>query len=397
MYKILFGLVVSLLALPSSGLSQNDVGGKSTPVPLPLVFKKFILEDEATAFCIGSHKGADSALAACDAAGIMKVALSQAGRGKMFTVDLDLETRPGLMMADLNGDGLAEVLVSANSLRVFSITPAGLKLVWKSKETYGADPPPRLALADFDEDGDVDIALLNYKTREEGGGTKSLYVYRNQGRAKMNFGLSGSITLTDSSGFHSTSGIAVGDFFGDQRQELVIGNSNGWLWLLEVKDGTPEVTTHWKVKSGGAIGGGLATGSFDADPKKELLVGTNGGDIFVYKFSSDGQPEVTAGAHAGRLAYGVQAGDIDGDGRDEFLLARGLLGYAKMTIHDVVTEVWKLEGNKLTMVWKRRALGFPWHALMLQDIDRDGANDLVIYSPLGEGKLIEVIKPDLTK
>lgn len=387
--------IVTSLALPQTGLCQDN--GKSIPVQLPLVLKKFVLEDEPMAFCLGRHKGADIAMVACDVEGRLKVAFSQAGRGKMYEADLKLETKPTLLLSDLDGDGLAEILVCEKTLHVYTITENGLQKLWTSDESFGFEPAPHLAPVDFDKDGRIDIAVLNYKKREEGEDTQSLYIYLNRPDVESPFVPSGSITLTDPSGFHSTSGIAIGDFFGDDSHEIVIGNSNGWLWLLEYKNETPVVTTRWKVKSGGAIGTGLAAGNLDTQSKDELLVGTNGGDIFVYKFAAEGQPEVTAQAHAGRLAYGVKSGDIDGDGQDEFLLARGALGVAQMTIRDVVTEVWKLDEGKLSLAWRRQARGFSKPGLMVHDLDRDGTNDLVIYSPHGEGKLIEVVRPEFEK
>lgn len=67
-----------------------------------------------------------------------------------------------------------------------------------------------------------------------------------------------------------------------------------------------------------------------------------------------------------------------------------------MTQENVVTEIWKLEDDKLRMIWQRQAVGFVTPRLMLQDLDRDGSRELVIYTPFGKGKSIEVVKPELS-
>lgn len=393
-------LLAFVVALQVSGETASaDDRGKFTPVRVPVLLQKFVVADEATAFSIGAHKGADYAVAACDEKGRLSVAfIRSSGGGKVLTVEPRWEKPPRLLLADLDGDERAEVLVCSKRLRIYRIADDKLSLIWTSRESFDDQPAPRLGPADLDGDGRTDIAVLNYKPSKGGVfDAQSLYIYMNQTGGHLDYRLGGATTFTDEHGFHSTSGLAIGNFFGDERPEVVVGNDNGWLWLLRVRRGKPVVETRWKILSGGAIGPGLAAGNLDGTPEKELLVGTNGGDIFVYKFAPGGRPVIVAKAHAGRLAYGVLAGDLDGDGQDEFLLARGSLGYAGMTQKDVVTEIWKLSDDKLESIWRREAVGFKTPALKVQDFDRDGSMELVIYTPFGEGKSVEVVKPELNR
>jgi hypothetical protein len=95
---------------------------------------------------------------------------------------------------------------------------------------------------------------------------------------------------------------------------------------------------------------------------------------------------------------------MDGDGLDEFLLARGLRGgvipmkqgpHKKLTEKDVVTEIWQLREGQLTNIWRKEATGFSVPKLLLQDFDQDGTPEFVTYSLNGRGKAIEAFKPVL--
>lgn len=389
-------ILSALLTVVFSLQSTLALGGQNDQdrfeiLALPL-WLQFNLNDETTAFSFHLTDRADGVLAAYDKTNQLRISIPRGdGGGLILKPDLKIPFSPHLLVADVDGDLQPEVLVCSDKLRVYRVQKHGLSLLWTSQEEFEGNPSPKLALSDLDADGHIDIVLLNYLKKDHEG--SSLYLYLNQ-KENAQFSLSGTTTFTDEHGYHSTSGIATADFSGDDRPDIVVGNSNGWMWLIETEDGKPLVKKSWKVPSGGAIGPGLSAGNMLEGPKQELLVGTNGGDIFVYQFSADGVPQVVAKTTAGRLSYGVHAADMDGDGLDEFLLSRGYSGYAGMTQKDVVTEIWKLNDGRLSTIWRKEATGFTSHAVMLQDLDRDGTPELVTY---GKGKSIEAVKPLLDR
>lgn len=170
-----------------------------------------------------------------------------------------------------------------------------------------------------------------------------------------------------------------------------VADEDAWLKplfaLLELGNDQLTVVKNWQVPSGGAIGPALAAGNLDSDDHKELLVGTNGGDIFVVEFSTEGAPTFAASAHSGRLAYGIAAGDLNNDGRDEFVLTRGALGYAGMTEFDVVAEVWTFTANKLRRLWVQRTIDCPRPLL------REGTGELIVYSLTDKQTFSRVLTP----
>lgn len=301
---------------------------------------------------------------------------------------------PRIRMADLNGDGSSDVLVCSDRLKAYTVAPNGWSLVWSGQESYCDAPPPRIGVADFNGDGRKDIAVLNYKIKDESttvsvhdykvanehttNETRSLYVYTRTPDEPWGYTLSHVATFTDKDGYHSTAAMAIADFSGDGMPEIAVGNDNGYLWLMAFEKGELTLRHQWHVPSGGAVGPGLSAGELDGDTAAELLVGTNGGEIFVIDFDSWHQPRVVAKKMTGRLAYGVASGDIDGDGRDEFVLSRGHLGYAGMTHKDVVAEVWKLKDNELSREWHQETVdqGRP----LTVDLNGDGREEIVLLS-----------------
>lgn len=384
-------LVLAFMLVVSTQ-SDDQVPGDFTSVKLPLLVRRFVTS-EATAFAVGPHKGANYLLAALDKENRLRVATSKGKKGKVLSAKLEIPKGANISLLDLDHDGASEILVRSDRLYIFSIQNEKLSLAWTSQESFNPEVAPKVQMGDFNQDGVSDIALLNYKDRNRAGDTKCLYLYLGV-KDDLKFRLSGSLTVTDKHGYHSTAELAVGDYVGDKTPDLVVANHNGFLWLVQINNEKPEVITQWKVPRGGAVGG-LTTGNLVPGGRPELLAGTNGGEIFVYGFSDEGKPKVVGEAMAGRLAYGVCASDIDGDDIDEFLLTRGQLGYNRMTESDVVAEVWKLQKGELKPVWRKPLLGFKYPALKVHDFDADGVKDLVVYSPYGEGTPIEVICPKL--
>lgn len=81
---------------------------------------------------------------------------------------------------------------------------------------------------------------------------------------------------------------------------------------------------------------------------------------------------------AGRLAYGLDLADLNGDGKLEIVLGRGQAGYAGMTAKDVVVEAYALQGKTLTRLWSLQTVNRPQPTVL--DLDGDGKLEVFISS-----------------
>ncbi len=340
---------------------------------------------------IAPHPGAIGVVAVVDEHNRVSVLF---GEGKQWTIlrlQKQFAAAPRVVLRDLNADGVSELLVCDNQVEIYEIGKRELVSVWSSDgDLFRPDLPPRVETGDFNGDGNIDIVALNYKTKDTDPAHDNVYVFKRDASKAWQFDLVARKTLTDDAGFHSTSGLAVGNFVGDVRSEIAVGNDNGFLWLLGWEGAELQQLQRWKTPRGGAIGPALKAGNMDRDANHELLVGTNGGDIFIVEFDQDAKAVVVASAKAGRLAYGVTAADIDGDGIDEFISSRGNIGYAKMTEADVAVEIWKPNGDRtMSKIWHRLTVDNP--RTLIHDVDGDGTSEIIAYSDFGGGDKIEVL------
>ncbi|MFO0827373.1 MAG: FG-GAP-like repeat-containing protein [Phycisphaerales bacterium] len=144
-------------------------------------------------------------------------------------MDIDTGQRPqGLAIADVSGDGRRDIVVTnidADTMFVYIALPGG---GFAPPASYGTGPNPYGAtVADFDHDGNRDIAVNAYN----GGGTGSVRVYRNNGN--------GTFTVqTDLSTPAGPLGIASADFDHDGDIDLAVSTSTGQSVAVLLNDGT---------------------------------------------------------------------------------------------------------------------------------------------------------------
>ena len=111
-----------------------------------------------------------------------------------------------------------------------------------------------IAFADFDEDRDLDMVVMNY------GGLQSI---RNDGGGAFTAGTTNFASLLDSGS------VAVADFDGDNHQDLAVGGYAGAFLLGGNGNGTfrPQITL--PVSADPSV---VMTADFDGDGKPDLVV-----------------------------------------------------------------------------------------------------------------------------
>jgi len=151
--------------------------------------------------------------------------------------------------------------------------------------------------------------------------------------------------------------LAVEDLDGDNWAEIITGTDEGQvtLWHAEGELAwTFDVETEWVT--------GLSTGDLEGDGTKELLVTAAGilPTSYLYVLGADGQLHWS---HSVRdELWGVHLLDLDGDGRQEVLLA----AQRPVILDD--------DGSELAG-WPVDALRTPY--VQVADLDGDGADEVV--------------------
>ena len=196
---------------------------------------------------------------------------------------------------------------TSNSV-VFEINnPTDTVFLTRSDFQTGSEPNT-VAVADFNRDGKADIATVN-----EGNGTVSILL----GNGDGTFASPVSYSIGDAGDLES---LAVGDFDGDGKLDLVVGGGPTNVFvLLGNGDGTfgPPVS----FQAGGSASD-VAVGDFNGDGKLDVAVSNSAYDtVGILLGNGDGtfQPPVTYPA-GGRAEY-VAVGDFNGDGKLDLVTA----------------------------------------------------------------------------
>jgi hypothetical protein len=163
-----------------------------------------------------------------------------------------------------------------------------------------------IALADFDGDGNLDLAVAE---------TGSNHLGVRLGRGDGSFGPSSS--LATGSG---PVDLAAADLDGDGRIDLIVTNfnSNDVSVMLGRGDGT------FAPRADYSVGGGprsVAVADLDGDGSLDLVVGNQGNDASLLYGRGDGGFDAAVGLGLQDQANGVAVADMNGDGRIDILVS----------------------------------------------------------------------------
>ncbi len=210
------------------------------------------------------------------------------------------------LVADFDGDG-------NNDLAVLNEGYPGLTILQGAGDgTFGTligltipGTPSAAALGDFDGDGARDIVVTN---------ATSLRVDVVMGNGDGTF----RPPVSYAAGRDATA-VAVGDLDGDGGDDVAVAEEDGIAVLLGRGDGTFEPAV---ILATGARPSALAIGDFDADGKGDLAAANSGsGDLSIFLGTGDGTfaPQVRVAAGDGLATLSVA--DMNADGRQDLVTA----------------------------------------------------------------------------
>jgi hypothetical protein len=221
--------------------------------------------------------------------------------------------------ADFNRDGALDIVTLDGSLLVLLLgdNQGGFSL--PSLHLRGGSIAMALVAHDFNEDGNPDVAVA-YASGE-------VWFFTGDGRGRLRAAQSLPVP-------GSASALVASDFDADGAADLVVALSStntgaGAIQFLR-NDGHGTFRLIGTPAPAGRNPRRLCAGDFDGDGSVDFAV-TNGPDRAVTVLFGGAPPEVSATktlpseAPLGMLPSDVAAGDIDGDGRDDLLVANGTL------------------------------------------------------------------------
>lgn len=213
----------------------------------------------------------------------------------------------GLALGDINGDGFADIVSTAPGeiTALVNITPfAGTVPMFTDPITLAHDGMTYgIALADFDNDGKLDIAVTDNEHD-----TVSVYL-NTTGNGTVGFGAAKTFA-TGKAPF----GLAVADLDGDHLPDIVVTDidADAVSILMNTSDGGLSFAPHYELVTG-MRPYAVAVGDLNRDGKRDIVV-TNQTDntISLLLQKSDGwNDKIDVGVLGAPL--GVTLGDVDGD------------------------------------------------------------------------------------
>jgi hypothetical protein len=259
---------------------------------------------------------------------------------------------------------------------LFSLRPAArAAAAFQTAQNYPVGTNPRaVAVADFDRDGKMDLAVANF-------GDPSV---NDRGSVSILLG-NGDGTFQPANNVvagKNPSSITVGDFNEDGRVDIVTVNGDNTVSsLLGNGDGTFQAHVEYGTGSEPDF---VAVGDFNSDGRPDLVVTNKGGNsVSVLLGNGDGTFRGHVDYQTGGPAYGVAVADFNGDGKADLAVAGGsisgtvaiLIGNGDGTFQSAVS--YDPSGTGISV-----AVG---------DFNSDGKSDLVVgYAHFGNLTLSDV-------
>jgi hypothetical protein len=211
---------------------------------------------------------------------------------------------------DFNADGKLDLVVASNSADDVRLLLGDGHGAFQAPVVYAVgNDPTFVTVGDFNGDSEADLVTANGII---GIGTVSVLLGKSDGTFQEQV----TYTVGD-----FPASIAVGDFNGDGKLDLVVGNDNSrdLSVLLGKGDGTFQTQT---TRAFGTNTYSIAVGDYNGDGWPDLAIAGDA-PLAVLLGNGDGTFRDQAAFGVGQHSVSVAVSDIDGDGRPDLVTANG--------------------------------------------------------------------------
>ncbi len=281
-----------------------------------------------------------------------------------------------IVTGDFNGDGHADLAVS-NGFGfqfIINVLLGNGDGTFQPPVTYmTGQEPTSMAVGDFNGDGLADLAVSNWLNS-----AVSILLGQSNGtlQSAVNY-----VVGTGSSPFGTEPGsIAVGDFNGDGKPDLIVSYSNSGASGLSLLFGNGDGTFKPAVNEPGPTGG-LLVGDFNGDGRADLAMSSAVpnvwppvSDTLVLLGNGDGtfKSPVTY-----PLAV-VAIGDFDGDGKQDLLGESGVFNYTTGVTAGSISVMFGNGDGTFQTSSAAYSVGLEPNSFAVADFNGDGRTDLAL-------------------
>ena len=221
-----------------------------------------------------------------------------------------------LATGDFNNDGNLDLVVedySGNKISVLLNNGSGTLTASGSSPFATGSGPNGVAVGDFNNDGNLDLAIANY-----GASTVSIYLGNgsggfNPGQVLSNASISKPIDLI------------ANDFNHDGNLDLAVSNNGLSTITLLTGTGTGTFNVGASVAAGGSSSNFLSAGDVNGDGNLDLVQGNTNNTVSVLLSNSAGVFTLVGGAGfsdgVATAKQSVAIGDFNGDGKMDLAIA----------------------------------------------------------------------------
>lgn len=300
-------------------------------------------------------------------------------------------------VCDLNQDGRPDLVAASANINQMSVyintTPAGDAAVSFARTDLVSLPwgyMQQTACADFDGDGKMDIVGANVGS-PSAADTNRAIVFQNRtmpGASTVSFAEPVGFAAHPRSAFSRPSVVVAGDFDGDGRPDIALGNANTrdvTVLLNTTVPGSGQISfARAQAFQAGQAPSDIAMLDLDGDGKPDIVT-ANGGEAggitwaLLVNRSTPGKPAFVSNVRAiGGISFGLAVGDLDLDGRPDVLVSMLATGD---TVDDSVQVLLNRSApgadSPTFLLEATAASADEPHAIALGDFNQDGLPDYV--------------------